>query len=350
MPLPFLCNTSPTLVYKQRVEAIQRARELDAEIMSGREVTLYLKYPGSNIALQRLQLSYLECVVEHKSGNIDELQSFPPSYLKSDYQLKGTATLEDDELVISFAPKHSGLHTVRIFADTRELCKPVAFIINHDFEVESTPIDKPIKGTSSLFRHVSPSPVPSTAQSIPQQQQQRMSQPYGTQVQRLYQSGGYGAMQWGNDTTNLAASQPQPQQYIRPPLDENFMQGFDPQVSANFQQPYQEYHGTIRESSLDPTSQQQQRHSHVTSGGGSRPPSMVRDDPGFAGDLITMTPEKSTFNQLHAKKASGEQGLYVKKNFLAMDHNKVVTPDTFEMLNKDINQLVGSKGMKTRRR
>ena len=76
----------------------------------------------------------------------------------------------------------------------------------------------------------------------------------------------------------------------------------------------------------------------------------VRDEKGFAGDLISMTSEKNSFNELYAKRMAGEVGVKVRRDFLAMDHSKAVTLETFESLNKDINQVVGSRGMKTRRR
>ncbi len=347
-----------------------------------REVSLFLKYPGSHIALQRLQHSFLECVVEHKSGSLEELQRFPPSYLKSDYQLKGTAALVDDELVITFTPKHSGLYTVRIFADTRELCKPVAFIVSQNNEVESTPINKPVKPTSSLFRDLSPSPaLLSPVQPFALQQQQlRMSQAFGTQAQRM-QSSGHGPTQWGgggergiDGSLGLPPQQQQQQQQelqpqqqpqqlqqqqqdqVHPALsdDDHFHHGFmsDPALPTGRQsaQMFQESPGKVDLMGL----QQQQRFSHVTSaGGGSRPVSMLpaaQDEKGFAGDLISMAAEKSSFNELYVKRLAGETGVKVQRDFLMMDHTKVVTPETFAALNKDINQMVGTRGLKTRRR
>lgn len=76
----------------------------------------------------------------------------------------------------------------------------------------------------------------------------------------------------------------------------------------------------------------------------------AKDENGFAGDLISMTNEKSSFNQLHAKRLAGESEVHVRKNFMMMDYSKAVTPETFEALNKDISQVVGSRGIKTRRR
>jgi hypothetical protein len=75
-----------------------------------------------------------------------------------------------------------------------------------------------------------------------------------------------------------------------------------------------------------------------------------KDEDGFPGDLHSMTPETTSFNQLHAKKVAGEISMKSRRDVLVMDHSKVVTPKTFEALSKDIGQLVGSRGMKTRRR
>lgn len=333
-----------------------------------REVSLFLKYPGSNIALQRLQHSFLECVVEHKSGTYEEFQSYPPSYLKSDYQLKGTASLEDDEIVITFLPKHSGLHTVRIFADTRELCKPVAFIVTQNFEVESTPINRPMKPTSSLLRQMAPSPAPSMAQSYQQQQMMTMmntGQLYGTQAQRAHSAGERGGGGGGyssgieNSLQHLSVQNdgyPQQQQHG---VDGGFTS--DPAFLSQSHQSGQFHEGDGRgggggggfqQASLGQQQQQrqQQRYSYAISGQGSRPSSMARDEQAFAGDLMSMTPEKSSFNELYLKKQSGDVGPNVRKTFLMMDHSKVVTPETFEALNSDISQLVGSKGIKTKRR
>ena len=307
--------------------------------MAGREISIFLKYPGSNVALQRLQHSFLECVVEHKSGTYEEIHSSPPSYLKSDYQLKGTAGLEEDELVVTFLPKHSGIHTVRIFADTRELCRPVAFIVTHDYEVESTPYDRPVKPTSRLFHPITPNPVPSVTQSLP------LDQPYGTQTQRKYSLDKHSQIELKSENPDIGYS-PSNQPFLRPPLDENFIRGFtsNPVLSHNLLLPSSQY--------PDGTNQpvMQQRFSHVTSRGSTRPASMSHDEAGFAGDLISMTPEIQSFNQLYSKKTPWESGPITTRSFLSMDHSKVVTPETFEMLNSNIRQLVGSKGMKTRRR
>ena len=85
-------------------------------------------------------------------------------------------------------------------------------------------------------------------------------------------------------------------------------------------------------------------------GVGSRPNSM-RDEQGFPGDLLSMTPDRTSFSQLYKKREAGESNVVkVRRDVLMMDHSKAVTPETFEALDKDISEVVGSKGMKTRRR
>ena len=326
--------------------------------MAGREISLYLKYPGSSIALQRLQHSFLECVVEHKSGTFEELQSCPPSYLKSDCQLKGSATLEDDELVIAFIPKHPGLHTARLFADTRELCKPVAFVVSQTGDIESTPIDKPVRQNSSLFRQITPSPAPSS-------QQLRMSQAYGT-MQSRNMTANFGQMLLGPPgmrdsmaSHQFHQQQEQQQEQMQQQMQQQsyeagFPQGFTSDPVLTRQAPGPEG-GTQLASSGGGRAMStiyQQRTSHMIPGvSGSRPVSMmpIREDQAFAGDLHSMAAEKSSFNQLHSRKVAGEQAK-IRKDFLMVDHSKVVTPNTFDSLEKDVSQLVGSKGMKTRRR
>ena len=323
--------------------------------MAGRELSLFLKYPGSGVALQRLQHSFLECVVEHKSGSPEELVACPPSYLKSDYQLKGTASLEEDELVISFTPKHVGLHTVRLFADTRELCKPVAFVVSQGGEIESTPIDKPLRQTSSLFRQVTPSPAPSSGmqnQPFQPQQQQRVSQPLRTAQPVPQPQQGY---EWGGEAGESADNMSPSHQQQSPQQQHQDVDGFyrhrftsDPPTMLNTRQSQPTYQGGGAGASHH---YQQQRFSHMTAWGAtSRPASMMPDEQGYAGDLLSMTAEKSSFDQLHARKVAGEAGAKVRQDFLMVDHRKVVTPNTFESLNRDIGKLVGKRGMKTRRR
>ena len=327
------------------------------------------------MALSRLQHSFMECVVEHKSGTLEELHICPPNYLKSDYYVKGTVVLEDDELVVTFTPKQSGLHTAKIFADTRELCKPVAFIVNQSGGIESTPIDKPLKESSSLFRHIAPSPAPSSVaqQSFSQYlQPQRASQAFGTAQRAVSSAGAPRQVPWGGETGSPIYSQQQQeqeqqqqqhlqhhhqqqqQQQQQQALDDSYFRGFtsDPALDppdARQSMPLQDRSSQVGRGGF----MHLQRFSHITGGGGSRPVSMMvqgRDEQGFPGDLHSMTPETTSFNQLYSKKTAGETSFKTRPDVLVMDHSKVVTPDTFEALSKDISQFVGSRGMKTRRR
>jgi len=311
--------------------------------MSKREVSLYLKYPGSTKALQRLQYSFLECVVDHKSGTLEELYSTPPNQLKSDYQLKGTASLDDDEIVVTFAPKHMGLYMARIFANTRELCKPVAFTVDKNLELESLPSDKPLRVTSTFFRNMAASPVPSHSQSVPAPHSPdtygMMTNFSGTINDRIFM----GMTEGGADVNartlseqqlfhqqqqqpfrQLSQQQQQQQQQQRPqedPLARSFMS--NPSLSRQ----YQDYPSSPREENSLANSSHL-RYSFISAQGDSRPGSKAFDSPAYAGDLMTMAPEKSTFNELHSRRKAGDMRGTAKKNPLVMDYTQPVTMET----------------------
>ena len=286
--------------------------------MARREVSLFLKYPGPSHVLRRLQHSFLECVVEYKSGTEEELQSLSPAQLRSAYQLKGTATLADDEIVVQFAPKHSGVHTVHIFADTRALCRPVAFIVTRGCDVQTIPFDRPLQSTTLAptpppvlvgQRHAPTNPL-SAGPSQPfypppsQQRQQQTYQPTMQTTQALQQS--------------------------EPPL----MRGFnaDSSVAVGQQDPFQ-------------------RTSYVSTGS-NRPPSMIQDEAAFAGDLFTTKPDQNSFNDLYASKRAGYPmyGTNGRGMFTA-NPGALVTPETFRTIRKDIDlQLAHIKGKRFKKR
>ena len=278
--------------------------------MASRDVSLFLKYPGPSHVLQRLQHSFLECVVEYKSGSDGELQTLTPAELHSSYQLKGTATLVDDEIVVQFAPKHSGVHTVRIFADTRELCRPVAFIVTRGCEVESIPIDHPVKSTA-FVRH----PPPFVEQQSEAAESIQPSYPTS-----LMQS----SQQWP------AAQLPQQREDREHPA----MRGFtsDSSIVVRQQDPFQ-------------------RASFVSTGT-NRPPSMSPDEGAFAGDLFTTKPEQNSFDDLYASKRAGYPTYGTSKGLFTLNHSTMVTPATFRMLRKDIDLQLTShmKGKKIKKR
>ena len=284
--------------------------------MARREVSLILKYPGPSHVLRRLQHSFLECVVEYKSGTEEELQRLSPAQLRSAYQLKGTATLADDEIVVQFAPKHSGVHTVHIFADTRALCRPVAFIVTRGCDVQTILYDRPLQSTS-----LAPTPPPvlvgqrHAATNLLGGPSQPSHRPPSQQPQQTYQP----TMQ-----TTLGQQQNEP-----PPI-----RGFnsDSSIAVGQQDPFQ-------------------RTSYVSTGS-NRPPSTIQDEAAFAGDLFTTKPDQNSFNDLHASKRAGYlmYGTNGRGMFTA-NPGALVTPETFRMIRKDIDlQLAHNKGKKFKKR
>ncbi len=297
-----------------------------------REVSLFLKYPGPPHVLQRLQNSFLECVVEYKLGTETELQTLTPAQLHSEYQLKGTATLIDDEIVVQFLPNHAGVHTVRIFADTRELCRPIAFKVNRSCEVESVPLDRPLER---------PAPPPPQTHSVPTsiEQQQQLSHAYG-------------------DTT-----QPFPPTQVSPPSSpiHGPLQGVEGGNHGVQAPPYQQEH--LRGFTSDPAlsarqSTNFQRASYIShagsgaGGSGSRPVSMAHDDSAYAGDLFSSKSDQSSFSQLYDSKKAGQSVYGARQGVAVLDHTTAVTQDTLRMLRKDIELQLSnhSRGVKIKKR
>lgn len=107
--------------------------------MAGQEVQVYFKVPKRpQTLLHRLENSFLESVVEFKpiDGSVDPWRAGPFG-LESAYQVKGNVSVIDDELLIQFVAKNAGVHTARVFANTREICHPIAFVVTQLGEVES---------------------------------------------------------------------------------------------------------------------------------------------------------------------------------------------------------------------
>ena len=322
-PTPCLCFSA--------VRAHQEKRKIK---MVTREVSLYLKYPGSPDALRRVQNSLLECVVEYKTGKEAVLLTTSPKELKSEYRLKGSVCLVDDELIVQFVPKNVGLHTVRIFSDTRELCRPVAFLVDQNCDVEATSYTHPLKPTSSYVRR---SPALSVSS-----QQQRQSAFEDVQRQQYPTASGTPDQQQSPESV-------QP----RPPLSpfreaqnvhhdafdggHNLMRGFtsDPTLSPP------EVHPSPSKAEYPPgfaagmisggNMHRNQRMSYI-SGTGSRPTSMADDSAHFSGDLHSSIPGKKSFDYLHREKRIGVLSYGVRRDPLAFSHNTVITPDTFKFM------------------
>ncbi len=256
-----------------------------------------------------------------RAGSTNELQTVPPSQLRSAYQLKGTAMLVDDELVVQFVPKNAGLHSVRIFSDTREVCRPIAFIINQNSDVETTPYDKPVNVTSSLFK-TPPQSQPSYQTAMPSPPQQ-YSPPE----------------QYSPPSVSQRESSVMSQMQDRDSFWQNYPT--DP-TAAGFQAPV-----THQTSPQHRVSGNMARQSYVSSTPLAGRPISVgpMDEAAYAGDLFTSKPENNTFSSLYAAKKRGQQ-VGTRKAFMEVDHTRVMTQDTFKMLEKDIDAVVtrGHKG------
>ena len=290
--------------------------------MARREVTLFLKHPGPSHVLERLTHSFLECVVERKSATSTELQACSPTELRSEYQLKGTASVVDDEIVLQFVPKHAGIHTARIFADTREICRPVAFRVTRNCEVEGLALDRPV-GSSHQHRpqqQVPQSPPPPPPRDYPAE---------------------HGAFEYAS---SLASAPPAMQQKHSPP------QHYPQQVQPHPQQHFAgvPVRGFTSDSSLHVRQPESfQRASYISSPGNSRPVSMAQD----AGDLFSTVQDQSSFSQLHTQMKSGEPSYGAKKSGIAVDHASALTPEVFRVLSKDIDVQIAQqlRGKKTKK-
>ena len=291
------------------------------------------------------------------SGAASELQRLPPAQLRSHYQLKGTTTLVDDELVVQFVPKHAGLHTVRIFGDTRELCRPVAFIVNQNCEVESTPYDRPVKMASSFF-HVS---AQNSSTQLPQQQVGGRPPSLGQGFASQRQSGVVLGIPQSQQQYSPVQFSPPAAPYRQNENVEGLGRGFmsDPSLSypgPSSPQTSPQHYGALSSPQTSPqhfgAPGNQQRYSYLSSKGlNSRPTSMSpADEAAFAGDLFTTKPDQSTFNQLHTAKRAGQTVYGRRRPFMAVNHDSVVTPDTFRMLEKDIDFVVTGGHTKGKKR
>lgn len=105
---------------------------------SGKIISLYLKVPSKpRTLLQRLETSRLEAHIEYKplEQGID-LNRINIFNLTSSYEISGNVEVINDELLVQFAAKNPGLHTARIFANTKEVCHPMLFKVSPLGEVE----------------------------------------------------------------------------------------------------------------------------------------------------------------------------------------------------------------------
>ena len=287
-----------------------------------REVSLFLKYPGPAHALHRLRQSYLECIVEYKTGSDAELQTRLPG---EPYQMKGTATLtDDDDILVVFTAKHSGVHSVRIFADTRELCKPVCFVVNQRGDVVNLPPDRPVKRPPETHHGVGRPPATTTYYGLNNPRFPSSPPPASVDLSptRLRQNVGVNV-----PTTSVQTTEP-----------------FRGQISPNLQRQEVQQHSFVPDpdppSVLDERHYSPQRTSYVArcEGTKSRPLSM---------SVADTKPDETTFDDLYASKVAGQRVYGTRRGPLTIDYQSVVTPETLRMLNKEANlHLKGGKAKK----
>lgn len=317
-PMLFTCTTSPTHVFEAVV----------ALAMTGREVTLFLKYPGPAHALQRLQHSFLECVVEYKTGSDGELQTKLPAELFSQYQMKGTATVADDEIIVEFTPKNSGIHSARLFSDTREICRPVPFIVNQRGETVNIPPDRPVKKPPPAPQNVrTPSHLPAPTF-------------YGLNNPRFPHSPSTSPVPQSvtSDATSAAQTDPSPGQDLDTLPGQIRGYTSDPSLSEPGQEAPQQLN-------ISP-----QRVSQI-SAGGTRPPSINAGVYRGPGDPIYPRPREANFDDLYTSKQSGGKVYGTRRGPLTIDYQSVVTADTLRMLSKEANlQMKVFRGGKPKRR
>lgn len=320
-----------------------------------REVSLYLKYPASKDTLQRVQNSTLECVIEFKTGKEAVLLTTAPKELKSEYRIKGSVCLVEDELIVQFKPKNVGLYTVRIFSDTRELCRPVAFLIDHNCDAEGTSYYHAVKPTASYVRR---SPALSTNSG---EQQPRYSAFEGVQLRRAADPqspsrSGQASEQQSPESVSQPRPPPPPLssfsevQQVHLNAGHQLVKGFtsDPSLGPPAAEPlaqaanYQDF----QSAGISPTSDYAQegvshmggnmRHAgtrmNYMSGMGSRPPSMADDSAQFSGDLLSTVPDKRSFDHLYAEKQRGTPSYGIRRNVFDFSHNTVITPEAFKTM------------------
>lgn len=323
-PMLFTCTTSPTHVFEPVFSVLAIA-------MTGREVTLFLKYPGPVHALQRLQHSFLECVIEYKTGSDGELQTKLPTELFSQYQMKGTAVVADDEIIVEFTPKNSGIHSARLFSDTREICRPVPFIVNRRGETINIPPDRPVK---------KPPPAP---QNLTTPTHLPAPTFYGLNNPRFPHSPSTSPvpMSVTSEATSAAQTEPPPGQDVDTLPSQIRGYTSDPSLSEPAQ-------GVTRQLNFSP-----QRASQV-SPGGTRPPSMRVEEAGVhmgPGDPIYPRPHETNFDDLYTSKQSGGKVYGTRRGPLTIDYQSLVTADTLRMLSKEANiQMKMFRGGKPKKR
>ena len=291
--------------------------------MARREVTLCLRYPGSSQALQRLQQSYLECVVEYKSGSEAELQSKLPADLFSKYQLKGAITVADDEIVIQFTPRHSGVHCARLFSDTREVCRPVPFVVTQSGETVSIQPDRPVRRPPSW----EPTPAPELIHTPAF---------YGLNNPRFPPAA---SKQSVTSDATTAAQTELPRHEPEDSVDH--VRGYtsdDPELAAPEGK-------RLFVGGFSPA----QRTSFVA--GGTRPHSAMVPDPGRFISPASPQHQSLNFGEIYSTKKARGRAYGSRRGPLSIDYQSMLTTETMRMLSKEADmQMKIFRGGKVKKR
>ena len=286
-------------------------------LMARREVTLCLRYPGSSQALQRLQQSYLECVMEYKSGSDAELQSKLPADLFSKYQLKGAVTVADDEIVIQFTPRYSGVHCARLFADTREVCRPVPFVVTQSGETVSIPPDRPVRRPPSW----EPTPAP-----------ELMHTPafYGLNNPRFPPAASPQSVT--SDATTAAQTElprHEPEDHVRGYTSDDLELAV-PKQKRLFVSGYSPAQRTA---------------------GGTRPHSSMVPDPGRVISPASLQHQSLNFGEIYSTKKARGRAYGTRRGPLSIDYQSMLTTETLRMLSKEADmQMKIFRGGKVKKR
>lgn len=266
--------------------------------MSGKEVSLYLKVPSKPpTLLHRLENSLLESLIEYKPINAStaDLKKIRIFDVPSLYQTKGSVEVVDSELLVQFTARNVGIHTGRIFANTKEVCRPVVFLVKPSGDVES------INYTSSHLEYTDSGLVS------------------------------------GTSTVRGVESQPTMASYIpaSPPTS-------PPPLSPSQQSPPPFF--------PQPSIQQ---HSSLVYKPSSRPPSGAfsdQNEKSYPGDLFGR-PLGATFQQLLVAKETKQVVPGISSRPTSMTKEEVMTSEKFQYITKEAKKSVGANfGLKIKKR
>ena len=251
--------------------------------------------------MQRLRHSFLECIVEYRTGSRLELQSKTPLDLRTEFQLPGTASLVDDEIVIHFQSRCAGIHTARIFAHTRELCRPIAFRVTGNGTVESIPTNRPVAFSDPTEPSLPPPPRLSASQHSVNAPQSQAGSPPRSPASAAGSGGG------SLSTYHHAATPPYSDAGVLP-----------------------------TESSRLPPHRRGSPH-YETASVASHPRSTHGS---FSGDLISSTPGVYSFSDLYTMK---QKGMSIEVGLKFIDHASVITAEALKLIKRGVTDKVAKQ-------